>query len=354
MKAVIKKTVVIFLTVVASFSVLICIAGYVNAGKSRSAIDAEKTSVSRAKADSDERTDTEDMIENVLKSVVGISSADALGASTENMGSGVIASADGYIITNRHVTGARPNRIRVTLSNGDVTEGKTVWSDATLDLAVVKIDGGVYIPPEMGSARPLRAGERVYAIGNPLGAQFERTVTEGIVSAVGRSISIDDVYMEDLIQTDASVNPGNSGGPLINKHGEVVGINTVKVTSAEGMGFAVPIDLCVPVIKRIQSVGEFKTPYLGISVYTKTAAKYFGKKQRFDSGLLVVSSDENGPAFASGIRSGDIVCSVGETEVNTMLDLRTALFERQPGETVEICFERDKTMRKVEIMLAQN
>jgi len=273
------------------------------------------------------------------------------------MGSGVIASSNGYIITNHHVIGARPERVTVTLHSGETLAGETVWSDSSLDLAIVKIDGENYPSCALGDAKKLRVGENVVAIGNPLSMQFERTVTAGIISALGRSISIENEngesgYMEDLIQTDASINPGNSGGPLINNRGEVVGINTVKVSTAEGMGFAVPVNVCVPVIERLQSVGQFRTPYLGLYAYTPAAARYLGVKENIEEGLLVAKLDTEGPAFAAGLRFGDIITAVNGQAVKNMLSLREELYKRQGGETVTIEFIRNDSRRRIDVMLA--
>ena len=303
----------------------------------------------------------EDMIEEALRCVVGISSADSSQGINKKtqwyMGSGVLASSDGYIITNHHVIGARPQRIEVTLYSGETLEGETVWSDSSLDLAVVKIDGEGYAHCKLGDAKTVRVGENVVAIGNPLSMQFERTVTAGIISAVGRSISIENDdgemgYMEDLIQTDAAINSGNSGGPLLNLNGEVVGINTIKVTSAEGMGFAVPINVCVPVIDRLKSVGQFKTPYLGLYAYTPAAAKYLGAAEDMKEGLFVAKLDTDGPAFAAGIRYADVITAVNGQKVNSMLSLREELYKRQSGEEIVVEFIRNMGKRRVSVMLS--
>jgi len=255
------------------------------------------------------------------------------------------------------VIGARPERIEVTLHSGETLEGKTVWSESSLDLAIVKIEGKNYPYCKLGDAMNLKVGERVYAIGNPLSMQFQRTVTEGIVSALERSISIENEdgeqsYMEDLIQTDASINPGNSGGPLINTRGEVIGINTVKVSSAEGMGFAVPINTCVPVIARLQQMGRFKTPYLGLYAYTPAAARYLGVAENMEEGLFVAKLDTDGPAFESGIRYGDIVTAINGKEVKNMLSLRQELYKWQSGDLVEIELMRKGFVKKVTVRLA--
>ena len=364
MRGVIKKTAAVLLLVTA-----ICVIGLGVGGiykMVRDNLDSDKnnltTQLSVKNSDAPiSLPEREDMLEDALKSVVGISCADVGSKNGENswyMGSGVIATDDGYIITNHHVIGARPQRIVVTLHNGKTIEGKTVWSDSALDLAVVKIDGRGYSFSQLGDAKALRVGESVAAIGNPLSMQFERTVTAGIVSALGRSISVENdegksFYMEDLIQTDASINPGNSGGPLLNKSGKVVGINTVKVSTAEGMGFAVPINVCVPIIERLRSVGQFNTPYLGLYAYTPAAARYLGQDEDIERGLFVAKLDTNGPAFAAGLRYGDIITAVNTETVNTMLELREQLYKRQSGETITLEFIRDDSTRRISIMLGK-
>ena len=302
----------------------------------------------------------EDMLEGALRCVVGISSADtSRGITSEtawNMGSGVIVSSNGYIITNHHVIGARPKRIVVTLYNGETLEGETVWSESSLDLAVVKIEGTDYDSCPLGNAKNLRVGESVVAIGNPLSMQFERTVTAGIVSALGRSISIENEngetgYMEDLIQTDAAINSGNSGGPLLNGNGEVVGINTVKVATAEGMGFAVPVNVCVPIIDYLQKEGRFSTPYLGLYAYTPAAARYLGADDDLEEGMFVAKLDTDGPAFKAGIRYGDVIIAINGERIITMLSLREELYKNQSGDTVEITFVRNKEKHHAEVKL---
>ena len=364
MRGVIKKTALVVIGVSIVFTTVISsgiIYSYIK--KEKTEDDLGKTRISAVTEEPPSlpvQVAPSDMLDDALKSVVGISSADTAqsksGKNSWYMGSGVLVSDDGYIVTNHHVIGARPQRIVVTLSDGKTTEGKTVWSDAALDLAVVKIEGKGYSYSMMGDAKKLRVGEGVVAIGNPLSEQFERTVTAGIVSALGRSISMEDengasYYMEDLIQTDASINPGNSGGPLLRLNGEIAGINTIKVSSAEAMGFAVPINVCVPIIERLKSVGKFDTPYLGLYAYTPAAARYFGQKDNIEKGLFVAKLDSSGPAFSAGIRYGDIITAINKAEINTMLELREELYKRQSGEEVEVDFIRDGSQRRVSVML---
>lgn len=188
-------------------------------------------------------------LEHAVECVVGISKIKNMGTSildgdsaeTLGLGTGMIISENGYIITNWHVAGNKYSSSYVTLNNGSVYNGDVVWADADLDLAVVKIPvkGLNYLP--LGDSNDAKVGEEVYAIGNPIGIEFQRTVTAGIVSGINRTIKIEEEaktsYMEDLIQTDATINPGNSGGPLINRDGEVIGINSIKITAAEGIRF---------------------------------------------------------------------------------------------------------------------
>lgn len=255
-------------------------------------------------------------------------------------GSGVIVSSDGYILTNYHVAGGRSNRIIVSLADGRNVDGEVVWSDPVLDLAAVKVNLTGLTPLVLGDATKLRVGEHAIAIGNPLGLDFQRSVTSGIISALNRTIRIETKdgvnYMEDLIQTDASINPGNSGGPLLNAKGEVVGINTVKVTSAEGMGFAIPINIIKPVVARLVETGSFEEPYVGIFAYDGQTIPYIDGQAKMKNGIYVAHVDRNGPAYRAGIREGCIITRVDGNEIDTMMQLRTYIYSKQPGDKVSI------------------
>ncbi|MCR4436741.1 MAG: trypsin-like peptidase domain-containing protein [Clostridiales bacterium] len=256
------------------------------------------------------------------------------------VGSGVIVSPSGYILTNNHVAGGKSKRIIVSLFDGKNVDGVTVWSDPILDLAIVKVNATGLTAIPLGDANTLQVGETAVAIGNPLGLQFQRTVTSGIVSALNRTIKIDtdqgSNYMEDLIQTDASINPGNSGGPLLNSKGQVVGINTIKVTSAEAIGFAVPINVAVPIINQYVAKGDFKEPYLGVFAYDKEVIPYLGKDIHLDNGIYVANVDEEGPAFKSGIKVGCIIKQVDGMNISTMMQLRTYIYSKSPGDTINV------------------
>ena len=214
-----------------------------------------------------------------------------------------------------------------------------LWSDPVLDLAVVKINLTGLTPLTLGDAAKLEVGEHAIAIGNPW-PDFQRSVTSGIISALNRTIRIETAnganYMEDLIQTDASINPGNSGGPLLNARGEVVGINTVKVTSAEGMGFAIPINIMKPVVDRLIETGKFEEPYMGIFAYDGQTIPYIDGTARIQNGIYVAHVDRNGPAHRAGIREGCIITRVDDIEINTMMQLRTYIYSKLPGDTIRL------------------
>ncbi len=255
-------------------------------------------------------------------------------------GSGVVVSSDGYILTNNHVAGGKSNRIVVSLADGRNVDGVVVWSDPVLDLAAVKVNLTGLTPLSLGDASKLEVGEHAIAIGNPLGLDFQRSVTSGIISALNRTISIETEtgtnYMEDLIQTDASINPGNSGGPLLNSKGEVIGINTVKVTSAEGMGFAIPINITKPVMDKLIRTGTFDEPYMGMFAYDGNVIPYIDGEAKLKEGIYVAYVDGNGPAHKAGIREGCIIKEVDGQKINTMMQLRTYIYSKSPGDSIQI------------------
>jgi S1-C subfamily serine protease len=225
-----------------------------------------------------------------------------------------------------------------------------------LDLAVVKIEAQGLTAIPLGDASQLKVGEPAIAIGNPLGLQFQRTVTSGIISALNRTIKIeteeDTNYMEDLIQTDASINPGNSGGPLLNSMGEVVGINTVKVESAEAIGFAVPINVAVPIINKFIGTGEFIEPYLGVFAYDKEVIPYLDGGIKLDNGIYIASVDEDGPAYKNGIRVGCIMTQIDGKEISTMMDLRSFIYSKNPGDVINITHISEGKTETVQVKLA--
>lgn len=252
----------------------------------------------------------------------------------QGVGSGIIVNDKGFILTNNHVAGGAENLL-VSLYDGRNVQGKTIWADTVLDLAIVKINADKLQVASLGDSKSVKVGQEAIAIGNPLGLTFQRTVTAGIISAVNRTIEVESgTYMEDLIQTDASINPGNSGGPLLNSKGEVVGVNTIKVTAAEGMGFAVPVNVVKPVISKLVSGINYGAPYIGIQGIDKELGKIFGFTAA--EGVYVYDCKDNCAAHRAGVRKGDSILAVDGKTINSSLELKEALFEAGEGKTVKL------------------
>ena len=277
----------------------------------------------------------------VIPSVVGITTVTLskdLKAETrrvQGVGSGVIIDPNGHILTNNHVAGMGAEKITVHLYDGRNVKGRTIWADPVLDLSVVKIDAGRLPAATLANSQAVQVGEQAIAIGNPLGLTFERTVTSGIISALNRTIPVEGGnFMEGLIQTDASINPGNSGGPLININGEVVGINTVKVAIAEGMGFAVPINIAKPVIQRISTEGTFATPTMGIQGLDRELSDFYDFV--IDKGIYVYDCKDGQCGHKAGIRKGNVILSIDGREVNTSAEFREAIFAAGAGKEVTV------------------
>ena len=235
--------------------------------------------------------------------------------------------------------------------------GKVVWSDSDLDVAIVKINIQGLKKISFGDSDKIKIAQKVYAIGNPIGVEFQRTVTGGIVSGINRTIKLDDngksVYMEDLIQTDATINPGNSGGPLINENGEIIAINSIKITSAEGIGFSIPINIIKPVIEQIIEKGSFEEASLGIFAYDKEVIPYLENGLSFDKGIYIAQIDISGSAKKSGLKIGDIITQIDGQTVNKMSEIRKYIYGKQPHDNVKLTILRKNKQMEVEITLGK-
>ena len=195
--------------------------------------------------------------------------------------------------------------------------------------------------------------------GNPIGFEFRRTVTSGIISAKNRTIKLEEEekssYMTDLIQTDATINPGNSGGPLIYPNGDIIGINTVKISSAEGIGFAIPINIIKPIIESFKNTGSFEEATIGIFAYDKEVIPYLDNNllNSFDKGIYVASINTNGPAANSDLKEADIITSIDGKELNTMNDLREYIYTKKPNDEVTLQVTRGKINKEIKIILGK-
>ena len=304
-----------------------------------------------------------EMINEVNNSVVGISKVKNSGSSifsNENitnlgLGTGLIVGENGYILTNAHVSGEKYSKCYVTLVDGKTYEGTVAWSNTDIDMSIVKINQKNLSVATLGDSDDIRVGETVYAIGNPIGFEFQRTVTSGIISAVNRTIKFDEddeeTYMEDLIQTDATINPGNSGGPLVNADGQVIGINGVKITSAEGIGFAIPINSIKSVINSFNTIGKFEEASLGVFAFDKNVLGYIDEDFKFDEGIYVARVNKNSAAEIAGIREGDILINIDGKKLERMCDLRCYIYTKKPGDKVTLKVQRNNREIEIEAIL---
>ena len=233
-----------------------------------------------------------------------------------------------------------------------------LWSDTTLDLAIVKIDATNLQAVDLGDSDDVKIGDYAVAIGNPLGRNFERSVTQGIISGLDRSITTADSNgqnqnnMQGLIQTDASINSGNSGGPLINSSGEVIGINTAKASSAEGLGFAIPINTALPIIEEIKENGTYEQVYLGISgLNVEDAIAQYQTDFKATEGVVVMQIYTDSPALAAGMKEGDIITAIDGDKIDDMSELKKKLVSYKPGDKITVSIERNKTDQTLELTL---
>jgi len=281
-----------------------------------------------------------DMVARLSPSVVGIATRQN---GQQGIGSGVIVSADGYILTNHHVA-AEGAEVTLIFADGTKELASAVWSSQALDLAIVKAREGSYPAAAMGSVEDVRVGEQVVAIGTPLALQFQHTVTGGIVSALNRTLQVPSgrstAFMEQLIQTDVAINPGNSGGPLLNQRGEVIGIVTVRVEEAAGIGFAIPIDIARPIVEHFLADGSYVTPKMGAYLFDSEIARYYDANSTMTTGLYVIDVEPGSAAQSAGIQTGDILLRADGRECKTLLDLRYVLFSHRVGETLELEVQR--------------
>jgi len=268
-------------------------------------------------------------------------------------GSGVIVDAEnGYILTNHHVV-ANADKIMISLINGDTLDAEVIGSDAATDIAVIKVEPGNLVELPIGESDDVEVGDFVIAIGNPFG--LGHTVTSGIVSALGRTGISRNGY-EDFIQTDASINTGNSGGALVNMNGELVGINSAIISRTGGnvgIGFAVPSEIARSIMRQILDFGEVRRGLLGVTITTidEDGAKALGAE--VDSGALVSNIEPGSAAEQAGLLVDDIIVQVDEKKIDNSLELRNAIGLKGSGEQVSIEFVRGGKSRKVTATLGQ-
>lgn len=304
------------------------------------------------------------VIDSVKDSTVGISLLKPDGESILDlnvaekwgMGTGIIVTRNGYVLTNQHLAQNVGAKLVVTLNDGKETQGKVVWNEPNIDLAIIKIDEKNLKAATLGNSANSYVGDDVIAIGNPLGVEFQGTTTKGIISGINRAFTFkennEEVFMSGLIQTDASINPGNSGGPLINTDGEVIGINTVKLSDAEGIGFAVPINIVKPIIEKLEKTDNFDEAYLGIYALDREMIPYMDSSIKLDSGIYLTKVDKYGPCGKAGLKVGDIITSIDNIEADRMVELREYIYSKEPGDAVTLKVV-DGNEKEVKIVLGK-
>ncbi|MGX4594319.1 S1C family serine protease [Leuconostoc sp. JNUCC 76] len=312
-------------------------------------------------------------VSDAVVSVLNFTKSSQSSYQESSEGSGVIyKKTDGsaFIVTNNHViTGAA--KIQVMLHSGKKVTATLVGKDAMTDLAVLKIDGtDVTTTAQFGDSSKITVGENVLAIGSPLGSEYASSVTQGIISAKKRLVETTSENGQNyggstVIQTDAAINPGNSGGPLINFAGQVIGINSMKLstsssgTSVEGMGFAIPSDQVVDIVNKLVKNGKVTRPAIGISLINLSEVTASEQKSTLkipDSvtgGVVVMSLTNNGPADKAGLKKYDVIVGINGKKVSSQADLREELYKNSLGDTITLTYYHQDTKKTVKVKLTQ-
>ncbi|MCX7842418.1 MAG: trypsin-like peptidase domain-containing protein [Clostridia bacterium] len=282
-------------------------------------------------------------------------------AQSKAEGSGIVITADGYIMTNYHVvqyadpknSRSKNTTLEVFLADKRQAKAKFIGGDPKNDLAVIKIDMDNLTAAELGDSATLEVGELAVAIGNPLGLEFQGSVTAGVISALNRTVSVDDKTL-NLIQTDAAINPGNSGGALVNSRGQVVGINTVKisVSGVEGLGFAIPINDAKPIVDQLMMFGYVKgRPFIGISGREITDA--IARQYDLPVGIYILEVTPDSGAAKAGIQKGDILVSIAGKDVRTMKEVDNIKKNYKAGDSVDVTVVRNGSKVKLSLTFSE-
>jgi serine protease Do len=297
-------------------------------------------------------------VERLSESVVGIDSTRLTRdyrfgvVPVEGQGSGVIIDPRGIIVTNNHVIDESA-RVQVNLKDGRTFVGEVLGTDPATDVALVKVEANDLPFATLGDSEKLKVGQIVLAIGNALGLPGAPTVSMGLIGALGRPLPGTDFVVEGLIQTDAAINPGNSGGPLADLDGKVIGMNTAMIPFAQGMGFAIPSETIKRIMDQITRHGRVVRPWLGVS--GMDVNKFVARRYNLavEQGVLLAEVLHEGPARDAGLRVGDIVIKIGESRVDGMKDLVTALSRLAIGEEVSVQFVRNGTSYETKLRLRE-
>lgn len=339
-----KRVISLFVFIVSLFCLFAC--GQVE-NATISNIDMSERLISFA----DENTST-DLAESVSPAIVGVY---ATTNTTGSIGAGVCVASGGYIMTNSHVVNGASN-ILLYLFDGTTASARILYEDTVLDFAILKCSQSLpYLA--IGDTDATLVGEDVIAVGTPLSLLLTHTFTKGIVSAMNRTLKVStdsgEAYMQNLIQHDASLNPGNSGGPLLNNKGEVIGINTLKVTSGEGIGFAIPSKSFVSLLQSYINDSNYSIPYLGIYGYDASVANYYDSTIN-SSGFYIENLAENSVLNEIGITNDCVITQINDTPICNALDLRDSLFKYKIGDKICITYSKDGKTNSGYVILTGN
>ena len=267
----------------------------------------------------------------------------------------------GYVLTNNHVV-EDASEIKLTLSNGEEVDAEVLGTDSYMDIAVLRMDGDAVLQvAQIGDSTEAKLGDTIFTVGTPVSTEYAGTVTKGIISGENREITVTDngtSYMMEAIQIDASINPGNSGGPLVNINGEVIGINSVKLveSSIEGMGFAIPIEVAMSQIDKLENGEAIARPVIGVSLYDLDSLPLVGNSDlRVDdsikSGVVVNSVDSGSDAEAAGLQRNDIITEVDGTTVKSSAHLKYLLYKHNIGDSVKLTIVRNGNEKELTLKL---
>ncbi len=270
----------------------------------------------------------------------------------EGAGSGIVVTPDGYIVTNFHVI-QNADDIKVNLPNGETYSARVIGRDRITDLAILKIDAEGLATATFGDSDRLEVGDWVVAMGNALALKGGPTVTLGIVSARGRTVTTERGPLYDMIQTDAAINDGNSGGPLVNLQGEIVGISTAILRQAQGIGFAVSSTVANPIIDSLIEHGRVVRPLIGLTGADVTAARANQLSLTVSEGIIVTRAARDGPAYASGVRVGDVVTKMNGIPTPDMARFLTLLWTFDVGDEIEVEYVSDRQTEVTTITLQE-
>lgn len=327
----------------------------------------------------DVTTDTTKAVDKAAEAVVGINNIQSASFWSENgggsgdpagTGSGVIYKKEGnraFVVTNHHVIEGATN-LEVSLTDGTKIPAKLLGSDVWTDLAVLEIDASkIKKIAEFGNSDTLKMGEPVIAIGNPLGATFSGSVTQGIISGLKRTIPVDIDqngivdWQAEVMQTDAAINPGNSGGALINMAGQVIGINSMKIAqnAVEGIGLSIPINSAIPIINDLEQFGSVKRPYMGVDLKSVEEIPAYYQEEALklprdvNYGVALRQVVPNSPAAQAGLRELDVIVEMDGEKINDVLELRKHLYQKKKvGEQLKVKFYREGELKETTITLS--